>query len=92
MTKVDPNKEDFYDDSGQHLINVHSSTECSGSCTIHRHSKHTLDDKPLFWRNDRKIFEHICDHGIGHPCPDSLKNDDGIHGCDSCCSGGFDES
>ena len=36
-------------------------------------------------------MERICDHGIGHPDPDEFRirngEDDGIHGCDGCCSG-----
>jgi len=84
--EVDPNKGQFTDDFGNHMVNVHKRDNCSGSCTIHNHSEHPLSDKPLLWRNDRKIFEHMCEHGIGHPCPDSLRNDPGIHGCDFCCN------
>lgn len=47
----------------------------------------------LYWRSDLGIFERICEHGIGHPDPDSLsflrkKTDDtalSIHECDGCC-------
>lgn len=34
-------------------------------------------------RTDRGIIEHICPHGVGHPCMSSTN--DGIHGCDGCC-------
>jgi hypothetical protein len=79
-------KEEFTDDFGHNLYNVHSREDCNMPCTIHAHSAHSLADKPLLWRNDRGIFEHICVHNVGHPCPDSLRNnDDGIHGCCGCC-------
>lgn len=82
----DPNKEEFTDNFGHTLINVHRRDDCNPPCTIHAHSEHVLRDKPLLWRNDRGIFEHMCEHGIGHPCPDSLpKTDSGVHGCDGCC-------
>lgn len=83
---IDPDKESFTDDFGNHIVNIHRLENCSGNCTIHKHSEHPLSNAPLLWRNDRKIFEHICEHGIGHPCPDSLQNDSGIHGCDRCCT------
>jgi hypothetical protein len=84
--KPDPNKEQFTDNFGNNIVNVHTAQTCNGKCTIHNHSQHALSDKPLLWRNDRKIFEHICEHGVGHPCPDSLpKTDSGVHGCCGCC-------
>ncbi len=84
--EIDPDKEQFTDSFDNNIVNVHKSEDCSGKCTIHNHSKHTLSNAPLLWRNDRGIFEHICEHGIGHPCPDSLRNDPGVHGCDLCCN------
>lgn len=30
------------------------------------------------WRYDRRIWEDVCEHGVGH-CND-------IHGCDGCCA------
>lgn len=83
--KQDPNKEDFIDDFGNYIINVHRMEDCSGICTIHYHTMHPLKNRPLLWRNDRAIFEHICTHDVGHPCPDSLGLDDGIHGCCGIC-------
>lgn len=86
FVQMDPDKESFIDDFGHYVVNVHTQETCRGKCTIHDHSEHTLGDRPLLWRNDRKIFEHICDHGVGHPCPDSLPfSDSGIHGCCGCC-------
>jgi len=85
----DPDKEEFTDDFGHTLINVHRERDCNPPCTIHAHSEHELSNRPLLWRNDRGIFEHMCEHGIGHPCPDSLpETDSGVHGCDGCCTEG----
>lgn len=85
--EIDPNKESFTDDFGKKIVNVHRQKDCVGACTIHNHGKHPLDQTAVLWRNDRGIFEHICLHGIGHPCPDSLSPEDsGIHGCDGCCN------
>lgn len=44
-------------------------------------------------RRDRNcLVERHCNHGIGHPDPDSLNWQqralgirDGVHGCDGCC-------
>lgn len=72
------------------LLNVHSKEECLGSCPIHKPSDHHMVSWPLHWRQDRGFFERICQHGIGHPDPDSLKyyipEPNGIHGCDGCCN------
>lgn len=44
------------------------------------------------------FVERFCDHGIGHSDPDSVaffsKNGlhgTGVHGCDGCCSGRYEE-
>ena len=72
------------------LFNVHSSTQCAGQpCTIHNRTDHHMRSFSQHWRDDRKIMERICPHGIGHPDPDSpLAHDshEWIHGCDGCCS------
>lgn len=82
----DPNKETFTDGYGNHIANVHRKDQCTGKCAIHNHSQHPLSIQPLLWRNDRKIFEHLCIHGIGHPCPDSLPDSDSdVHGCCGIC-------
>ncbi len=46
----------------------------------------------LNWRQDRRIMERICKHGIGHPDPDDAAfrkimsgDSDTTHGCDGCC-------
>lgn len=84
----------FEDDFGQKLYSIHSPIQCAGRpCTIHRPSNHHMRDWPLHWRADRRIFERICPHRIGHPDPDDdrwqveyLENvASGIHSCDGCC-------
>lgn len=79
--------------SGQ-TIRMHSKEDCSGYCPVHNPSDHHMIDWPLYWRDDRRIFERFCKHGVGHPDPDSLaylrsinKEDKGIHGCCGCCGG-----
>lgn len=69
------------------LVNVHDATKCWGTaCVVHNPSEHRLRRWPLYWRNDRGIFERLCVHGIGHPDPDDVAyTGDGVHGCDGCC-------
>jgi hypothetical protein len=52
-------------------------------------------DWPTHWRDDRKLMERICKHGVGHPDPDDLAHKKrigldvdtiSIHGCDGCCN------
>lgn len=78
---------------------VHDKMRCKGEhCVIHNPSDHKMKDWPTHWRDDRKLMERICPHGIGHPDPDDIafKRDllgpkfaetESIHGCDGCCSG-----
>lgn len=71
--------------SGQNLW-VHSRENCKGPyCPIHNPSDHHMKDWPVHWRDDRKIMERICVHGVGHPDPDDISDDDGTHGCCGCC-------
>jgi hypothetical protein len=82
MSKLNAQEQEVIDT----LVNVHPSTECAGvHCTIHNPSNHTLRHLPLHWRDDRKIFERICEHGVGHPDPDTPPGVDVVHGCDGCC-------
>ena len=69
------------------LTAAHSAADCQPPCCIHAPSDHPLAGAPLHWRHDRRIFERICAHGIGHPDPDDRARNggDGIHGCDGCC-------
>ena len=75
-------------------ISVHNKEDCSGYCPIHNPSNHHMRDWPTHWREDRKLMERICKHGVGHPDPDDIafKKSIGIyiqyeviHGCCGCC-------
>lgn len=88
--------EKFTTGTGQKLV-VHRKDGCSGSCPIHNPSGHHMVDWKLNWREDRGIFERICQHGIGHPDPDTIKyiaktrgnslaRTENIHGCCGCCA------
>lgn len=90
---VDPmtGRESLIGDDGMHLANVHPQGQCAGTvCTLHNPSEHHMRGWPMLWRNDRKIFERLCEHRVGHPDPDQLeyllgRGDDMTHGCDGCC-------
>lgn len=65
---------------------------CEQGCVIHNRTAHHMQHWPLHWRGDRKIFERICTHGVGHPDPDqgpywaSADQDwQWVHGCCGCC-------
>ncbi len=75
---------------------AHGKAQCSGdNCCIHNPSDHVLKDAPYWWRGDLGLMERLCEHGIGHPDPDSLahirreggdpEEGFGIHACDGCC-------
>ena len=79
-------------DSGLSLSGVHNEKDCTGRCVFHNPTKHHMAEWRLYWRDDRSIFERICQHGIGHPDPDQFSywkatGQDGqeVHGCDGCC-------
>jgi hypothetical protein len=73
----------------QALVGVHDSSKCSGRpCPIHNLSNHHMRSFVQVWRSDIGIMERVCEHGIGHPDPDSPWEegaDEWIHGCDGCC-------
>lgn len=96
-------RETFVDGRGRNLYVHRASDDCfDNHCCIHNPSDHPLRAAPLVWRQ-AGIFdwkpshmERMCEHGVGHPDPDSLaflrrngKNDLaeilGSHGCDGCC-------
>lgn len=80
------------------LTGVHLREDCKGSCPLHSPTEHSMSDFTLHFRQDTFMFERICEHGIGHPDPDSLRHIEtttgstawGIHGCDGCCRGAYD--
>jgi hypothetical protein len=80
--------------TGQKLRGVHlEDGECREfGCCIHNPSPGPMRNFPTHWRQDRRIMERICPHGVGHPDIDGIayglrhgSDDTGIHGCDGCC-------
>lgn len=77
--------------NGGVIMNVHDIGTCVGRyCVIHNPSAHHMRRWPLDWRDDSKIFERECPHGVGHPDPDGQEYLRAIgrvveHGCDGCC-------
>lgn len=86
---------------GELEVHTHGPEDClrvNEHCMIHDPSDHPLKDAPIAWRQDRRLFERTCKHGIGHPDPDDLAfkrevmseaayngHAFGLHGCDGCC-------
>lgn len=85
--------------NGRELHNVHDESFCAGRvCIVHNSTEHHMVEWQLHWRDDRGIFERICEHGIGHPDPDQFPYWRGthqmyqaVHGCDFCCGQTYDE-
>lgn len=79
--------------AGGQRIHHHAREDCDGPpCPFHSPSLHLLVEAPMNYRNDRRLLERICVHGVGHPDPDSLAfglrhggTDLGVHGCCGCC-------
>lgn len=82
----------------QGVLQTHGADRCSGQyCCLHNPSDHPLNTARLNWRDDRGLMERICQHGVGHPDPDSLAHLQrtlghryaryafDVHGCDGCC-------
>lgn len=77
------------------LIHHHGPEACGGDpCPLHNPSAHHMTTWPLHLREDRPpLLERICEHGVGHPDPDSAaflnrRSPGGVwdrHGCDWCC-------
>ncbi len=72
---------------------VHDYAHCiGGSCPLHNPTRHHMIAWPIILR-ESGLMERQCEHGVGHPDPDSLRYVDpygfyalGVHGCDGCCS------
>ncbi len=81
---------------GHRIAGVHFHEDCLKQgfrCVFHNQSRHYMSDLPLLYRDDRNIFERICEHGIGHPDPDQFEYWEAsgnigadVHGCDGCCA------
>lgn len=55
------------------FLRAHGPNQCSGEfCCIHNPSDHPLNRAQMLWRDDRKLIERLCDHGVGHPDPDDI--------------------
>lgn len=78
---------------GSVIVNVHDIGRCMGRhCVIHNPSAHHMRNWPIEWRNDDKMFERRCPHGVWHPDPDDYayliaigESERMAHGCDGCC-------
>jgi hypothetical protein len=70
----------------------HTPDRCFGThCPFHGPSAHKMVEWPIIIRSSA-LVERRCEHGVGHPDPDSVayfeRNDwhgYGVHGCDGCC-------
>lgn len=53
---------------------THKLAQCKGEwCVLHNPSRHKMREWPIFIRTDRGgLAERVCEHGIGHPDPDSV--------------------
>lgn len=83
---------------------THNASVCEGErCCIHNPSDHSMKDFPQLWRGDRGLMERVCEHGVGHPDPDSIAyiertrgpgaaNTESVHGCDGCCKDSYREA
>lgn len=83
---------------------IHLPQQCGDElCIFHGPSDHLMVGWPIHVRADRSfgLCERICEHGTGHPDPDSLAfvehmfvemglgnvaKYEGYHGCDGCCT------
>ena len=105
MSKLRTNKRWSYDkftDDSETEWKTHKLEKCAGDpCSIHNPSDHPMKDARIVLRTDSfkyGLVERICEHGIGHPDPDSVafyasigSHGMGIHGCDGCCTGRYEE-
>lgn len=66
-------------------MDSHPALFCEGEpCPIHHPSDHHMAEWPTVVRHDKHcLVERICQHGVGHPDPDSLawlaKGAPGLH-------------
>jgi hypothetical protein len=93
MIHLTPYEKAFWEKNTHHS---HESCDVSLPCPIHRPTPHHMRQWPMVLRASRnRLIERTCEHGIGHPDPDSapwvmkMFADTGIHGCDGCCTPAF---
>jgi hypothetical protein len=75
-------------------VKTHRASDCVPPCSLHSPSHH-MADWPMVLRADKyMLVERICEHGVGHPDPDSFnfiklqrEGCDNLieHTCDGCC-------
>lgn len=75
-------------------VTTHREEGCIPPCSLHSPSHH-MGDWPMVMRADKfMLVERICEHGVGHPDPDSFNyirlHREGcegltVHACDGCC-------
>lgn len=80
-------------------VRIHNEEDCAAlwsdqHCPFDKPSDHKMVSWPLLIRVDRGgLCERLCEHGVGHPDPDSEaflyeispSGAWGVHGCDGCC-------
>jgi peptidoglycan/xylan/chitin deacetylase (PgdA/CDA1 family) len=78
-------------------LRAHLKRDCAGTCCLHRRTDHAMRAYPQHWRDDRRLMERVCSHGVGHPDPDHMAyvqrvrldaEFEGEHGCcgEVCCA------
>jgi hypothetical protein len=79
-------------------MKIHPPSKCKDrriGCPFHGPTDHHMVTWPIQIRASG-LVERICEHGVGHPDPDSVEYfaglllpDEGrwwtVHGCDGCC-------
>lgn len=81
---------------GELIVRTHREEDCLGPrCAIHNPSDHPLNQAKMVMRADKQmLIERLCEHGVGHPDPDSVDfivntlgydSSIAVHGCDGCC-------
>ena len=73
---------------------VHEKDKCDGErCIFHNPTEHGMREWPIILR-ETGLIERRCEHGVGHPDPDSVDfflrtvgEGWDVHGCDGCCIG-----
>jgi hypothetical protein len=82
------------------LMKTHGPAQCGNyeggeqqRCVLHNPTEHPMLAWPVSFRPDKLgLIERTCEHGWGHPDPDSLDyyvragcDYVGVHACDGCC-------
>jgi hypothetical protein len=85
----------YHDWNACSVLDAPNGGKLEEACPFHYPSQHSMREWPIKIRTDRNnLVERLCEHGVGHPDPDSLAylqahlgvRDEGAHGCDGCCA------